>query len=97
LSLLIFWFWLRGRFDQVDLAQTGDLSKAHSPLVASGVVITLLGVALVALIIANWEVCVAAATLSGAATAATAAAGVGLIGLTLIYAGMPQKRGTATA
>jgi hypothetical protein len=66
-------------------------------LVTSGAIITLLGLALVGLIVANWEVCVAAATLSGAVTAVTAAGGVALIGLMLIYAGMPQKRGIATA
>ena len=97
LSLLIFWLWLRGRFDQVDLAQAGDLTRKHSTLVASGAFITLLGIALVGLIVANWELCVAAATLSGAATAVTAGAGVALIGLTLIYAGMPQKGGVVTA
>ncbi len=97
LSLLIFWFWLRGRFDQVDLAQAGDLTRSHGPLVTSGAIITVLGLALVGLIVANWEVCVAAATLSGAATAVTAAGGVALIGLMLIYAGMPQKRGIAAA
>ncbi len=97
LSLLIFWLWLKGRFDQVDLAQSGDLSRAHPTLVASGAIIAALGAALVALIYANWDLCVEAATLSGAATAATAAGGVGLIGLTLIYAGMPQKRGVVNA
>ncbi len=94
LSLLIFWLWLKGRFDQVDLAEAEDMSRSHSTLLASGAVITLLGIALIALIVANWDVCVAAATLSGAVTAATAAGGVGLIGLMLIYAGLP-KRGVA--
>lgn len=97
LSLLIFWLWLKGRFDQVDLAQAGDMSRAHATLVASGAIIAALGAALVALIYANWDLCVEAATLSGAATAATAAGGVCLIGLTLIYAGMPQKRGVVNA
>ena len=92
ISLLIFYVWLRGRFDQVDISRGADLSKAHRPLVIAGLVVTALGIAFIALIVSNWDVCVAAATLSGAATAATAAVGVALIGLALIYAGMPQRQ-----
>lgn len=90
LSLLIFWLWLRGRFDQVDLAQGTDLSRTHKPLLFAGGIILALGIALVLLIVNNWELCVAAATYSGAVSAVTAAAGVGLIGLTLGYAGLPK-------
>src|SRR5690606_26937678 len=92
LSLLIYWVWLKGRFEQVDLAAARDMSRSHAPLIVSGAVIVLIGAALIALIAANWNVCVAAATLSGAATAVTAAGGVALIGLTLVYAGLPQRR-----
>jgi ACS family hexuronate transporter-like MFS transporter len=97
LSLLIFWLWLGGRFDQVDLAAVQTLAKAHRTLVVSGAVIGVLGIALIGLIAANWEVCVAAATLSGAATAATAAVGVALIGVTLIYAGLPKQHDAVKA
>jgi ACS family hexuronate transporter-like MFS transporter len=97
LSLLIFWLWLKGRFDQVDVVEAQDLSKSHGTLVASGSVIAIIGVGLVGVIIANWQLCVKAATLSGAATAVTAAVGVGLIGLTLIYAGLPKKTSIASA
>ena len=95
ISLAIFYMWLRGRFDQVDISRGADLSKAHRPLVISGLSVTVLGIAFIALIVDNWDVCVAAATLSGAATAVTAAIGVALIGLALIYAGSPQKRTVA--
>ena len=47
-----------------------------------------LGLVLVGVIWANWELCVQAAKLAGAAQAATAAVGVALVGLTLLYAGM---------
>jgi ACS family hexuronate transporter-like MFS transporter len=90
LSLLIFWLWLRGRFDQVDIGRPQDLAKRNQPLIVSGSTIALLGVALIALIASNWQLCVAAATLSGAVTAATAAGGVFLIGITLVYAGLPK-------
>ncbi|HEU4484628.1 MAG TPA: MFS transporter [Povalibacter sp.] len=92
LSLLIFLVWLKGRFDQVDMSQPHDLSSAHSSLIAAGSIIGLLGVVFMVLIGINWELCVEAATLSGAATAMTAAAGVLLVGLALVYAGLPQKR-----
>lgn len=97
LSLLIYWVWLKGRFEQVDLAAARDMSRSHAPLIVSGAVIVLIGAALIALIAANWNVCVAAATLSGAATAVTAAGGVALIGLTLVYAGLPQRRAVRAA
>jgi ACS family hexuronate transporter-like MFS transporter len=95
LSLLIFWLWLHGRFEQVDLRQAKDLTQAHQTLIVAGAIVTVVGVALVALIVLNWALCVAAATLSGAATAVTAAGGVCLIGLTLVYAGLPKQESLA--
>jgi ACS family hexuronate transporter-like MFS transporter len=65
--------------------QTNVISK---PLVAAGGALIVVGLALVALIWANWELCVQAAKLAGAAQAATAAIGVVLVGLTLLYAGL---------
>ena len=90
LALLLFWVWLRGRFEQVELSQAAELTQPHRPLILAGAVVTALGAAFIALIAANWRLCVEAATLSGAVTAMTAAAGVGLIGLTLVYAGLPK-------
>lgn len=92
ISLLIFYVWLKGRFDLVDISQGTDMSKSHGALLKAGAAVALLGALFIALICVNWDVCVAAATLSGAATAVTAAAGVVLIGLALIYAGMPQRQ-----
>lgn len=92
ISLLIFYVWLKGRFDLVDITKGADMSKSHGALIGSGIAVGLLGALFIALIAVNWAACVAAATLSGAATAATAAGGVVLIGLALIYAGLPQRQ-----
>jgi MFS transporter, ACS family, hexuronate transporter len=97
LSLLIFVLWLRGRFDHVDISLAVNMAQLHRPLVMSGAVVTVLGAALITLIANNWELCVQAATLSGAVTAATAAGGVALIGLTLIYAGLPKSNAVVRA
>lgn len=90
-ALLIFWFRLRGRFEQVDLTRGPDMSGMDRTLVIAGAVLGAIGGILLALISANWELCVQAATPSGAAQAATAAGGVCVVGLALIYAGVPQK------
>jgi ACS family hexuronate transporter-like MFS transporter len=91
LALFIFWWRLRGKFDQVDLARGPDMSKYDRSLVLAGSVISAIGGILLGLISANWELCVQAATPAGAAQAATAAGGVFLIGLALIYAGTPKQ------
>ena len=90
-SLAIFWFWFRGRFDPVDVDAGIDLHSKHSQLLASGGIIALLGVTLASLIVANWHVCVAATSQSGAAQALTAAVGVCVIGLGLFYSGLPKR------
>jgi MFS transporter, ACS family, hexuronate transporter len=90
LALLLYWIWLRGRFDQVEISPTAELLRAHRPLIFAGAAVAALGAAFIGLIAVNWRLCVEAATLSGAATAMTAAAGLSLIGLTLIYAGLPK-------
>jgi ACS family hexuronate transporter-like MFS transporter len=91
-SLAIFWFWFRGRFDPVDVDAGVDLHSRHTPLLTAGSVIALIGVTLAALIGLNWELCVSATSLSGAAQAVTAAVGVFLIGSGLAYAGLPKSR-----
>jgi ACS family hexuronate transporter-like MFS transporter len=90
LALLLYWIWLRGRFEQVEISPTAELLKAHGPLILAGAAVAVLGAAFIGLIALNWRLCVEAATLSGAATAMTAAAGVSLIGATLVYAGLPK-------
>ena len=91
IALLIFWWRLRGRFDQVDLTRGPDMRSYDRALVMAGSVISAFGGILLALIAANWELCVQAATPAGAAQAATAAGGVCVVGLALIYAGMPKQ------
>jgi ACS family hexuronate transporter-like MFS transporter len=91
LSLLILWWRLKGRFEQVDLTRGPDMAGLDRSLVVAGMVISGIGGILLALIAANWELCVQAATPAGAAQAATAAGGVSVVGLALLYAGMPKK------
>jgi ACS family hexuronate transporter-like MFS transporter len=88
LSLLIFWLVLGRDFKMADVDTVLDTSKVSRPLVGAGGVLIALGLVLVTLIWANWDVSVRAASLAGAAQAATAAVGVALVGLTLLYAGM---------
>ncbi len=91
-SLAIFWLWFRGGFARVDLGAGPELARRHRPLLTAGTVLALLGTALLWLITANWAACVAAAKLSGAAQAATAAGGLVVIGALLFHAGRPQRR-----
>jgi ACS family hexuronate transporter-like MFS transporter len=96
ISLMIYWFWLRTRFQPVNLDRLPDLSRAHRPLLTAGAIIGLVGVALAALIYFNWDACVKAANVSGAAQAVTAAVGVMVIGAVLLYAGMGRKSAQVT-
>jgi len=89
-SLGIFWLWFRGRFERVNLDADIDISLAHRGLLTAGGLLASAGALLAWLIAANWEACVAAAKLSGAAQAVTAAAGLVLIGLALLHAGRPR-------
>ena len=89
-SLGLFWLWFRGRLDRVDVDSGLDMARPHRPLLAAGGTLAALGLLLVWLIAANWAACVAAARLSGAAQAATAAAGLVLIGGALLHAGRPR-------
>jgi ACS family hexuronate transporter-like MFS transporter len=90
LSLLIYWLWLRTDFRTADVDSPPDVARAHTPLLASGAVLALLGGLFSALIATHWTACVTAAKLSGAAQAATAAGGVVVIGAALVYAGLPK-------
>jgi ACS family hexuronate transporter-like MFS transporter len=91
ISLLIYWLWLGPNFRVADVEHPPDPTRAHAPLVTAGTVLVVAGVGLVAVIWANWDLCVEAATLAGAAQAATAAVGVAVIGATLAYAGLGKK------
>jgi ACS family hexuronate transporter-like MFS transporter len=95
-SLLIYWLWLRTDFSPADVDAPPDVSRAHAPLLTAGLALAALGTVFVTLIATNWEVCVKAAKLSGATQGATAAGGICLIGLALLYAGL-GKKSAATA
>jgi ACS family hexuronate transporter-like MFS transporter len=88
LSLLIFWLVLGRDFQMADVDAALETDKISKPLAVAGGLLISLGLILVAVIWQNWEVCVRAAKLAGAAQAATAAVGVALVGLTLLYAGL---------
>jgi MFS transporter, ACS family, hexuronate transporter len=91
LALLIFWVRLRGRFEQVDLTHGPDMLGRDRALLTGGALTGLVGGALLLLIAIFWDLCVQAATPAGAAQAATAAGGVCLVGLVLVYAGLPKR------
>ena len=95
LSLSIYWLWLRSDFTQANVDLPPDVTRANAPLLNAGSLLTLAGVGLAVLIGTHWELCVKAATLAGAAQAATAAGGVSLIGVTLIYAGLAKRPAAA--
>jgi ACS family hexuronate transporter-like MFS transporter len=95
LSLLIYWFWLGPNFRVADVDSPPDQVRTHVPLLTTGCALMLLGTLLAAVIWANWDVCVRAATLAGAAQAATAAVGVAVIGLALAYAGVGKRTAAA--
>jgi ACS family hexuronate transporter-like MFS transporter len=97
LSLLVYWLWLGTDFRVADVARPPDETKPHRTLLAAGALLVAGGVALAVLIAANWELCVRAAKLAGAAQAATAACGVVVIGAALAYAGMPRRASAAAA
>jgi MFS transporter, ACS family, hexuronate transporter len=97
LALLIFWFTLGRDFKMANVDALQDLTRKSQPLIIAGTILIAVGLALCGLIYANWEASVAAAKLAGAAQAATAAAGVALIGGVLFYAGQSRKTVTSAA
>ena len=95
ISLLIYWLWIGTGFEPASVEHIPDLRKSHAPLLTAGALTVVFAAALSMLIYANWDVCVRATSIAGAAQAATAAAGVLLIGAALIYAGMARTRTAA--
>jgi len=91
LCLIIYRLWIGRDFKTIDVDKPLDMSRRHGGLLAGGAVLGLLGLALALLIYSNWEVCVAAAKITGATQAATAAVGVLVIGLVLLYAGKAHR------
>jgi MFS transporter, ACS family, hexuronate transporter len=91
LSWLLCRLWLGHQFKPANVDKLPDLTRAYRPLLIAGALTALIGLAAAALILVNWSVCVAAVKVPGAAQAATAAAGVVLIGLAVFYAGRSRK------
>jgi ACS family hexuronate transporter-like MFS transporter len=91
-SLLIYWLWIGTGFKPASVDRIPDLRQRHAPLLTAGVLTVLFAAALSMLIYANWDVCVRATSIAGAAQAATAAVGVLLIGAALFYAGMGRRQ-----
>ncbi|MDB4883641.1 MAG: hypothetical protein JWL95_2407, partial [Gemmatimonadetes bacterium] len=91
LSLLIFWFTLGRDFKMAEVDTLQDMTRKSQPLIVAGTILIAIGLALSVLIYVNWEACVRAAKVAGAAQAVTAAVGVALIGAVLFYAGQPRK------
>jgi len=92
LALALFWFWFKGRFVQVNVDAGLDESRAHRNLVASGFAVTAFGLVLSSLVFNYWAAMVAVVKATGAAQAAVVAVGFVVIGLAVLYAGMPKKK-----
>ena len=91
LALALFWFWFKGRFVQIDVDTPLDVSRAHRGLTVSGVIVSVAGAALAALVIGNWDYLVGAVKITGAVQSIVVAAAVFLIGVALFYASRPKK------
>lgn len=91
LSWLLMRFWLGRDFKRVEIDVLPDLSRAYKPLIIAGVAMAFVGVVAALGIVRNWEACVHAVRLPGAAQGITAACGVVLLGLALMYAGAPRR------
>jgi len=90
-SLLLFWLWFRGRLDPVNVDRGLDMRSAHRPLLVSGAAVLALGGMLLAYVVSQWDYIAGVVKVSGAAQAATVAAGTAIIGLALLYAGAPRR------
>lgn len=94
LVLVIYWVWLRGNFEPVAIDAAVDESHPHRALVVAGSILAVVGIGLALLVYAYWDVCVRNARLAGAAGGMTAMIGILLVGVALVYAGMPKHRRT---
>jgi MFS transporter, ACS family, hexuronate transporter len=91
ISLTLFWFWFKARFVQVNVDAGLDTRALHKGLGVAGVVVLAVGVWLLSFVSQHWEYIVGIVKFSGALQAAIAAGGFGVIGLALIYAGLPKR------
>jgi len=90
-SLAIFWFWFKGRIEQVNVDGGIDLRRRHGGLVAAGLAVSAFGALLAWFVAHSWDNIVAIVKISGAAQTAVVAGGVIIIGLALLYASRAQR------
>jgi MFS transporter, ACS family, hexuronate transporter len=90
-SLAIFWFWFKGRIEQVNVDDGVDLSRAHGGLTIAGIAVCVVGGLLAWFVSLNWDFVVSIVTLSGAAQTVVVAAGVLVIGMALLFASRPRR------
>ena len=91
LSLLIYLTMVGPRMAKADVDRPEDMRRSPA-LLAGGALVTALGAGGIALVLTNWQYLVQVAKVSGAAGGATAGVGTCLIGLVLLYAGLPKRK-----
>jgi len=90
-ALAIFWFWFKGRHEQVNVDGGIDLTSRHTGLTTAGLAVCGFGALLAWFVAHNWSNIVSIVKISGAAQTAVVAGGVIIIGLALLYASRAQK------
>jgi ACS family hexuronate transporter-like MFS transporter len=90
LSLLIYFVMVGPRMGKADIDRPEDL-RLNGALIAGGTVTTFVGLIGLFLVMRHWDYVLKAAKLSGAAGGATASACVILVGLIILYAGLPKR------
>ncbi|HET9475360.1 MAG TPA: MFS transporter [Steroidobacteraceae bacterium] len=90
-SLGLFWWWFHGRFTQVDVDAGLDTSRTNYALTIGGALVAAGGALLGVFVMNRWDFIVSIVKFNGALGAATVAGGFVVIGLALIYAGLPRR------
>ena len=90
-GLALFWIWFRGRIVQVDVDAGLDTSRTNQALTIGGALVAAGGAWLSIYVMNRWDFIVGIVKFSGALGAATVAGGFVVIGLALIYAGLPKR------
>jgi len=89
LSLLLYFLILGKRFEKTD-DRPADPS-ARPALILAGLLAAILGASVATAALVHWQYMVKVAKVAGAAGGVTAAAFVTLVGLLLLYAGLPKR------
>jgi MFS transporter, ACS family, hexuronate transporter len=90
LSLLIYFIMVGPRMEKADVERAEDLRLNPALLFGGGLAVAV-GLVGLLLVYANWAYIVKVAKIGGAAGGATAGIGVILIGLVIMYAGLPKR------